>query len=80
MDIYKEILANALMKQDLRIEFPNLKINTKEIVEMECYRVLEEIRGILMEEDYSDEDCVLMIDEIISVFFSAGIDSGWRHD
>ena len=80
MDIYKEILAHALMKQDLRIEFPNLKINTKEIGEMECYRVLEEIRDILTEEDYSDEDCVLMIDEIISVFFSAGIDSGWRHD
>ena len=37
MELYKEILAKALEKEELHILFPQLQINAAQIVELECY-------------------------------------------
>ena len=39
MDLYKEILIHVLLKQDIKIDFPNLNINIQEIFESTCYPV-----------------------------------------
>ena len=33
MDLYKELLVNVLAKEEIIVEFPNLKINVQEIVD-----------------------------------------------
>ena len=65
MDLYAEILAHYLQQQDAQIIFPNLQLNAKEITQMECYRALDKIRAIIRDEQYSDEDCVMKIEEIV---------------
>lgn len=44
MQLYQEILAAALAKEEVQITFPNLKINLTEIVESESYQALQKIR------------------------------------
>ena len=41
MDLYKEILSNALSSEKIQITFPNLKISPTEIIESECYQALQ---------------------------------------
>lgn len=40
MDLYQEILISALSKEKMRIIFPDLEINAKEIIETESYKAL----------------------------------------
>ena len=80
MDLYAEILAQYLQQQDAQIIFPNLQLNAKEIAQMECYRALDKIRAIIRDEQYSDEDCVMKIEEIVCALEDVGSHGGNRHD
>ena len=80
MDLYTEILAHYLQQQDAQIIFPNLQLNAKEIAQMECYRALDKIRAIIRDEQYSDEDCVMKIEEIVCALEDVGSHGGNRHD
>ena len=40
MDLYVEILAHYLSQENAHVVFPNLQLNSKEIVEMQCYQAL----------------------------------------
>ena len=82
MDLYKEILASALSKEEAHITFPNLKSKTAdEIVELRCYSALKKIWEILREAEIDDIECFMRIEKIISLFendFKTGC--GLRHD
>lgn len=80
MDLYEEILAHCLRRQDVQVIFPNLQMNAKEIVEMECYRALKEIRDIIRNDAYSDEECFMRMEEIVCVLEGIGSGGGVRHD
>ena len=80
MDLYAEILAHYLQQQYAQIIFPNLQLNAKEIAQMECYRALDKIRAIIRDEQYSDEDCVMKIEEIVCALEDIGSHGGNRHD
>ena len=80
MDLYAEILAHYLQQQDAQIIFPNLQLNAKEIVEMECYRALDKIRAIIRDEQYTDENCIMKIEEIVCALEDVGSHGGIRHD
>ena len=80
MELYKEILLNALYNEEIQISFPNLKVSPNEIVHLECYRALKKIKAILEDENLSDKECFMKIERIICVFEDMGSDGGTRHD
>jgi len=80
MELWKEILAQSLAKEQMQIVFPNLKSDPAAIVEGECYRALARIKRILEDDSLPDTECFLKIEEIISVIESLGSNAGNRHD
>ena len=80
MELYKEILAQALEKEELHILFPQLKINAAEIVELECYKILQKIKAVIEIDGLSDAECFIKNEEIILAFEDAGSGGGARHD
>ena len=80
MQLYKEILLNALYNEEIEITFPNLKVSPNEIVKLECYRALKRIKAVLENEDLSDEECFMRIEKIICTFEDMGSNGGARHD
>ncbi len=80
MDLYKEILSNALSSEKIQITFPNLKISPTEIIESECYQALQKIKAIIQNDSLNDSECFMKIEEIISVFENLGSSCGTRHD
>ena len=80
MQLYQEILAAALAKEEVQITFPNLKINLTEIVESESYQALQKIKAVITDDSLSDSECFMKIEEIISIFETLGCNGGTRHD
>lgn len=75
MDLYQEILASILEKENIEITFPNLQMSAKEIIEMECYLALQKIKAII-----EDDECFIKIEEIVRLFEGLGSGGGNRHD
>lgn len=80
MELYKEILLNILKKEKINITFPDLNINSKGIIEIECYKALQQIKNVIEDDNLSDKECFLKIEKIICIFESIGSDCGNRHD
>ena len=80
MELYTEILAHYLSDKNAQIVFPDLHLNAKEIVEMQCYRALCKIKDILHDDTLVDNECFLKIEEIICAFEELGSNGGNRHD
>lgn len=80
MELYKEILIEALSKERMEVFFPELEIDGAKIVEMACYRALCRIRDIIRDERLSDGECFQKIEEIICTLEALGSGGGSRHD
>lgn len=80
MELWKEILAEVLSEEQAQVTFPNLTISAAEIVEGACYRALNNIKTILENEELSDPECFLKIEQIIRTLESLGSNCGSRHD
>lgn len=80
MELYREIIAAILEKEEVHIVFPNLAIDTTAIVELACYRTLQEIKDVIENDNFEDEECFIKIEEIICALETPGIDAGNRHD
>ena len=80
MQLYQEILASALAKEEVQITFPNLKINLTEIVESESYQALQKIKTVITDDSLTDSECFMKIEEIINIFETLGSGGGTRHD
>lgn len=77
MDLFKEILINILMNEEINVNFPNLKFSATEIIEIESFKALQKIKTIIEDDSLSDFDC---IEEIVCVFEKIGSGGGIRHD
>ena len=77
MELYKEILAKALQEQEMHVVFPGLGINATEIVELQCYQALQQIKAFIEDDSLSEFDC---IEQIVRVLEVIGSDGGTRHD
>ena len=44
MNLYQEILADILSREEICIEFPNLTNHASELVEMKSYQTLKQIK------------------------------------
>lgn len=80
MELYEEILVKRLASERMEITFPDLKVNAAEIVQMECYKVLQKIKAIIEDDSLDDGACFMKIEEIICAFEDAGSSGGLRHD
>ena len=77
MELYKEILAKVIQQQQIEITFPYLQIDASEIVHLQCYQALQQIKAIIEDDKLSDFACV---EEIVRLFERLGSDGGTRHD
>ena len=57
MKLYQNILSKILSEQPAQITFSNLSLNTAEIVELECYGMLCQIKSILDNDSIDDPEC-----------------------
>lgn len=80
MDLYKELLTSVLSRSAVQVEFPHITINPSEIVEGECYQILQEIKSVLENEALEDSECFLRIESIMQIMESRGITVANRHD
>ena len=80
MELSKKILAYYLAQENAQILFPNLQLNAKEIVELQCLKTLRRIKEILSDETLEDKECFEQIEEIVCAFEHIGSDGGSRHD
>ena len=78
MDIWNEILCNAIWKGAIKIDLPKEE-NLKYIIESECYQALCKIKDIINSDDLDDKSCFLKIEEIICSLEDHGINCD-RHD
>jgi len=70
------VLANEVM----HVDFPYLKIDAVQIVELACYQALKRIKEIIEDDEFSDSECFCKIEEIICTFEELGSNGGCRHD
>ena len=80
MELYKEILINALEKQKAEVYFPDLKLSAKEIVELNCYKTLKQIKDVLEDKNLEDADCFERIEQIVCIFEKNCGGVFYRHD
>ncbi len=65
MDLNIEILAHYLAQENAHIIFPNLQLNAKEIVELQCYQTLKKIQEIVHDDTLDDIECFERIERIV---------------
>lgn len=64
MQLYQEILAAVLAKEEVQIIFPNLNINLTEMIESESYQALQKIKAVITDDSLTDSECFMKIEEI----------------
>lgn len=77
MDVYQEILADALKSELIQNK---LHIDYEKIVEMKCYQAIERIKEVIADDRLDDAECFMKIEEIIVALENIGCHCGWRHD
>lgn len=80
MKLSAEILARFLAQENAQILFPDLKIDAKEIINLQCYQALCRIQQIIQDDTLEDKECFIRIEEIIYAIEAIGGDVGGRHD
>ena len=80
MDLYKEILAHALVEAGITVSIPSLELNAAQIGEGECYKALQQIKAILGDGALDDAECFQKIEQIVCVFEGLGSTGDGRHD
>lgn len=80
MELYKEILIHLLREEEVRVYFPDLKIDAEKLLNLSCYQALCAIKTILQDDSLTDKQCFQKIEEIICLFESLGSNCGSRHD
>jgi len=78
--IYLTLLAATLRDESATVQFPQLKLDARELVESRAVQMLWKIRQILADERLDDPGCMEKIEEIVQTFEDNGIPCGGRHD
>ena len=80
MDLYKEILSNALANGEVKITFSGRDPDIQQIVEGTCYNALQKIKTIIQNDSLEDRECFMKIEQIVCVLEEIGSSGGGRHD
>ena len=76
MELYQEILENTLLSGVNSA----IKDCAAQIVDLESYKALKQIKDILEDCTLSDETCFNKIEKIVCTFEHIGSGGGFRHD
>ncbi len=76
MELYKEILLNLLIHNEIKTPL----LNPLELLEHECYNALLKIKTIIEDDSLEDIECFMKIEKIICLFEDLGSNGGNRHD
>lgn len=79
MDLYKELLVNLLSQERVQVTFPGFPEDTKTLLELHCYQILQKIKAVVNDDSLDDPACFAKIEEILTVLEDNGI-SVSRHD
>ena len=79
MELFKELLAKLVQEEKIQVVFPQIS-DINKTIESACYVALSQIKEIINNDNISDKECFIKIEEIISVLQKNGIDFGNRHD
>ena len=78
MELWKELLICGL--QDENFEFNYMSDNVlKQMIEVESYKILMQIKKLIDDDNFSDKDCFIKIEEILNVLGENNILCN-RHD
>lgn len=80
MELYKELLINALDSQRIEVTFPELKIDAKTIVELKSYDALRQIKQVIEDDSLKDDACFERIERIVCIFERTCGSLSSRHD
>lgn len=80
MELYQALLAAVLARGQVNATFPELTIDAAEIVELQSYRALQQIKAIMEDDSLDDETCFQKVEEIVCLFEALGSDCKNRHD
>ncbi len=80
MELYRDILRQILEREEFEIFLPKQKMQASEMIEMNCFYALQEIKEVLENEKLSDRECFDSIERIITVFEKIGSGIHGRHD
>lgn len=80
MKLSAQILSHYLAQQNAQILFPDLKIDAKEIINLQSYQALCKIQQIIQDDTLADKECFMKIEEIIYAIEAVGGNGGNRHD
>ncbi|MGM9677279.1 MAG: hypothetical protein ACI3XW_06700 [Butyricicoccus sp.] len=78
MELYQEILIRLISERKIEVHFPMIDLN--ELIESRCYQTLKQIKMIIEDDSYNDEECFIKIEKIICEFEALGSNGGFRHD
>ena len=74
MELFTELLINALENGKIEVTFPDLKLDPAEIVELQSYAAL------LEDHTLDDPECFKKIEKIVQTLELLGSGGGTRHD
>lgn len=79
MDLYKELLVNLLSQERVQVTFSGFPADTKTLLELHCYQILQKIKTVVDDDSLDDATCFRKIEEILTELEDNGI-SVSRHD
>ncbi len=68
MELYEDILAAQIKGGRIPVEITVSPEVVRQIVSLECYQALRQIRAILSDPELSDTDCLRKLEEVLAVF------------
>ena len=80
MELFKEIMIQVQMNEDIQISFPDLQMNMTQIIDAKCYQALKRIKAIIEDDSLEDIECFMKIEEIVCTLEELGSSGGSRHD
>ena len=82
MELMDEILLYILRQENKRDEAHEARVIAalRRNTESFSYRMLEQIRNIIRDTHFDDDECFEKIEAIVCLFEEHGIDTGSRHD
>jgi len=80
MELYHEILADALSREHIVVSIPALQLDAAQLVESKSYQALQKIKAVIQNDSLDDPECFVRIEEIIRILEETGSSGGNRHD
>lgn len=80
MKLLGEIMNQTQKKKPIQISSADTETDLSQLLELECYQMILEIKTVLEDESLADADCFNKIEALVCLFEKHGIRCQYRHD